>query len=143
MISSAANRRPWSASQGVVSDEFVTGNGLTSSTAPMISNLFPAGAKPASTGEVILWGYVDDPMSLPRRGRGTLAMVATLKRPPPEAAARHHAESQPASAGRKRFSSRPTPRLFRANIPSLSKSRSNPVLPSALVPVYRAGNQKT
>jgi len=83
MISSAANRRPWSASQGVVSDEFVTGNGLTSSTAPMISNLFPAGAKPASTGEVILWGYVDDPMSLPRRGRGTHEMVATLKRPPP------------------------------------------------------------
>ena len=40
MISSAANGRRWSASQEVVSDEFVadafaTGNGLTSSTAPM------------------------------------------------------------------------------------------------------------
>ena len=76
MISSAA-------SQGVVSDEFATGNGLTSLTAPMISNLFPAGANPASTGEVIFWGYLDDPMSLRRRGRGTHAMVATLKRPPP------------------------------------------------------------
>ena len=49
----------------------------------MISNLFPAGANPASTGEVIFWGYLDDPMSLRRRGRGTHAMVATLKRPPP------------------------------------------------------------
>jgi hypothetical protein len=76
MISSAA-------SQGVVSDEFATGNGLTSSTAPMILNLFPAGAKLTSTGEVILWGYVDDPMSLRRRGRVTHAVVATLKRPPP------------------------------------------------------------
>jgi hypothetical protein len=46
--------------QGVVSDEFATGNGLTSLTAPMMSNLFPAGAKRTSTGEVILWGYVDD-----------------------------------------------------------------------------------
>ena len=79
----AANGRRWSASQGVVSDEFATGNGLTSSTAPMISNLFPAGANLASTGEVILWGYVCDPMRLRRRGRGTHAMVATLKRPPP------------------------------------------------------------
>ena len=73
----------WSALQGVVSDEFATGNGLTASTAPMISNLFPAGANPASTGEVILWGYLCDPMSLLRRIRGTHAMVATLKRPPP------------------------------------------------------------
>ena len=77
-----------SASQGVVSGEFATGNGLTSSTAPMISNLFPAGANLASTGEVLLWGYVCDPMRLSRRGRGTHAMVATLKRPPPGAALR-------------------------------------------------------
>jgi len=42
--------------QGVVSDEFATGNGLVPLTAPMISNLFPAGANLASTGEVILWG---------------------------------------------------------------------------------------
>jgi len=69
--------------QGVVSGEFATGNGLTSLTAPMISNLFPAGANLASTGEVILWGYVCNPMRLLRRGRGTHAMVATLKRPPP------------------------------------------------------------
>ena len=83
MISSAANGRRWSASQRVVSDEFATGNGLTSSTAPMMSNLFPVGAKLTSTGEVILWGYLDDPMSLRRRVRGTQAMVATLKRPTP------------------------------------------------------------
>jgi hypothetical protein len=76
MISSAA-------SQGVVSDEFATGNGLASSTAPMILSLFPAGAKLTSTGEVILWGYLDDPMRLSRRSRGTQEMVATLKRPPP------------------------------------------------------------
>jgi hypothetical protein len=79
-----------SASQGVVSDEFAdqrrplaTGNGLTSSTAPMILNLFPAGANLASTGEVILWGYVCNPMTLLRRGRGIHAVVATLKRLPP------------------------------------------------------------
>jgi hypothetical protein len=55
----------------VVSDEFAdqrrplaTGNELTSLTAPMILNYFPAGANLASTGEVILWGYLDDPMSL-------------------------------------------------------------------------------
>jgi hypothetical protein len=83
MISSAANGRLWAASQRVVSDEFATGNGLTSSTAPMMSNLFPVGAKLTSTGEVILWGYLDDLMSLRRRVRGTQAMVATLKRPPP------------------------------------------------------------
>src|SRR5512134_2399163 len=51
----------------------------------MISNYFPAGANLASTGEVILWGYVCDPMSLWRRGRTPHAMVATLKRPPPPA----------------------------------------------------------
>ena len=61
---------------------FATGNELVPLTAPMISNLFPAGANPASTGEVILWGYVCNPMRLSRRGRGTQAMVATLKRPP-------------------------------------------------------------
>ena len=72
-----------SAPQGVVSDEFATGNGLTSLNAPIMSSLFPAGAKPASTGEVILWGYVSDPMMLLRRGRVIQAMVATLKRPPP------------------------------------------------------------
>ncbi len=72
--------------QGVVSGEFATGNGLTSATAPIMSSLFPAGANLASTGEVILWGYVCNPMRLSRRGRGTHAMVATLKRPPPEAA---------------------------------------------------------
>ena len=76
--------------QGVVSDEFAdqrrpvaTGNGPASLTAPMISNLCQAGANPASTGEVILWGYLDDLINLSRRGRGTHAMVATLKRPPP------------------------------------------------------------
>ena len=79
----APNGRPWSALQEVVSDEFATGNRLTSSTAPMISNLFPAGAKLTSTGEGILWGYLDDSMTLRRRGRVTHAMVATLKRPPP------------------------------------------------------------
>ena len=82
----AATKRPSRPLRGVVSDEFATGNRLVLLTAPMILNLFPAGAKPASTGEVILWGYLDDPMSLWRRGRGTQAMVATLKRPPPEAA---------------------------------------------------------
>jgi hypothetical protein len=51
-------------SQGVVSDEFATGNGLTSSTAPMILSLFPVGAYLTSTGEVILWGYVYNPMRL-------------------------------------------------------------------------------
>jgi hypothetical protein len=79
--------------RGVVSGEFAdqrrpfaTGNGLTSLTAPMILNLFPAGANLASTGEVILWGYVCNPMMSSRRGRVTQAMVATLKRPPPETA---------------------------------------------------------
>ena len=53
---------------GVVSDEFVadafaTGNGPFPLTAPMISSLFPAGAKPASTGEGLLWGCLGDPMS--------------------------------------------------------------------------------
>ena len=95
-----------SASQGVVSGEFATGNGLTSSTAPIILSLCPAGAKLTSTGEVTFWGYLCDPMSLRekaiemafsieeeprakarassrRRGRGTHVMVATLKRPPP------------------------------------------------------------
>jgi hypothetical protein len=74
----------------VVSGEFAdqrrplaTGNGLTSSTAPMILSLYPAGANLASTGEVILWGYLCNPMTLLRRGIGTQAMVATLKRPPP------------------------------------------------------------
>jgi hypothetical protein len=76
MISSAA-------SQGVVSDEFATGNGLTSLTAPIILNLSPAGANLTSTGDVILWGYVCNPMTFLRRGRGTHAMVATLKRPIP------------------------------------------------------------
>jgi hypothetical protein len=52
------------ASQGVVSEEFVTGISLTSSTSPMILVYFPAGANPASTGEVILWGYLCNPMSL-------------------------------------------------------------------------------
>jgi hypothetical protein len=86
----SANGRRCSASQGVVSGEFAdqrrplaTGNGLTSLTTPIILNLFPVGANPASTGEVIFWGYLDDPMILRRRGRGTHAMVATLKRPPP------------------------------------------------------------
>ena len=46
-------------------------------------NLCPVGANLSSTGEVILWGYVCDPMRLSRRGRCTQAMVATLKRPPP------------------------------------------------------------
>ena len=57
--------------QGVVSGEFAdqrrplaTGNRLISLTAPMMLNYFPAGANLASTGEVILWGYVCDPMSL-------------------------------------------------------------------------------
>jgi hypothetical protein len=71
------------APQRVVSGEFATGNGLTSATAPMMSSLFPAGANLTSTGAVILWGYVCNPMTLLRRGRGTHAMVATLKRPPP------------------------------------------------------------
>ena len=48
-----------------------------------MSSLFPAGANHTSTGEFILWGYVCNPMSLSRRGRGTQAVVATLKRPPP------------------------------------------------------------
>jgi hypothetical protein len=74
---------PSAASQGVVSGELATGNGLISSTAPMMLSLFPAGANLASTGEVFLWGYVCNPMRLSRRGRGTHAMVATLKRPPP------------------------------------------------------------
>ncbi len=43
---------------------FATGNGLASLTAPMILNLVPVGANLASTGEVILWGYLCDPMSL-------------------------------------------------------------------------------
>jgi hypothetical protein len=51
-------------SQGVVSGEFATGNGLASSTAPMMSNLFPAGANLTSTGEVILWGCLCNPMRL-------------------------------------------------------------------------------
>jgi hypothetical protein len=79
--------------RGVVSGEFAderrpfaTGNGPASATAPMMSSLFPAGANLASTGEVILWGYVYNPLRLSRRGIGTHAMVATLKRPPPEAA---------------------------------------------------------
>ena len=57
--------------QGAVSDKFAdqrrplaTGNRLTSSTAPIMSNLVPAGAKLILTGEVIRWGYVDDPMML-------------------------------------------------------------------------------
>jgi hypothetical protein len=81
--------------RGVVSDEFATGNEFVSLTAPMILNLFPAGANLTSIGEVILWGYLDDPMSLRRRGRGTHAMVATLKRLPPRAASEHHRESVP------------------------------------------------
>jgi hypothetical protein len=70
-------------SQGVVSGEFATGNGRASSTAPMMSNLFPAGANLTSAGEVILWGCVCNPMRLSRRVIVTHAMVATLKRPPP------------------------------------------------------------
>ena len=50
--------------RGVVSGEFATGNGLASLTAPMISNLFPAGANLTSTVEVILWGYLCNPMRL-------------------------------------------------------------------------------
>ena len=69
----------------MVSGEFATGNELASATAPMMLNLFPAGANLTSTGEVILWGYVCNPMMLLRRGSGTEAMVATLKRPPPGA----------------------------------------------------------
>jgi hypothetical protein len=46
--------------QGVVSDEFATGNGLTSSTAPMILNLRLAGARLSPTGEVIFWGYLSN-----------------------------------------------------------------------------------
>ena len=84
----------------MVSGEFATGNGLTSSTAPMISSLFPAGANLASTGEVILWGYVCNPMSLRRRARGNHAMVATLKRPPPEVASRGQSERLPPGAAR-------------------------------------------
>ena len=79
------SRRP---AQEVVSGEFATGSGLTSATAPMILNLFPAGANLTSTGEVVLWGYVCNPMRLLRRSRGTQAMVATLKRPPPGPASR-------------------------------------------------------
>ena len=71
------------APQGVVSGEFATGNGLTSSTAPIMSSLVPAGANLPSTGEVILWGCVCNPMRSLRRVRRTHAMVATLKRPPP------------------------------------------------------------
>jgi hypothetical protein len=68
MIYSAASQG------GVVSDEFVakafaTENGPPSSTALMISNLFPLGAKLTSTGEVILWGCLDDPMSLREKAR--------------------------------------------------------------------------
>jgi len=77
---------------GVVSGEFAdqrrplaTGNGLTSATAPMMLSLYPAGANLGLAGEVILWGCVCNPMRLSRRGRGTHAMVATLKRPPPPA----------------------------------------------------------
>ena len=69
--------------RGVVSGEFATGNGLTSSTAPIMSSLVPAGANLTSTGEVILWGCVCNRMRLLRRVRGTHTMVATLKRPPP------------------------------------------------------------
>jgi hypothetical protein len=68
--------------RGVVSGEFATGNGLASITAPMTSSLFPAGANLTSIGEVVLWGYVCNPMRLSRRVGGTHAMVATLKRPP-------------------------------------------------------------
>ena len=74
--------RGWSLTSSPLT-RFATGNGPASSTAPMISNLCQAGANPASTGEVILWGYLDDLINLSRRGRGTQAMVATLKRPPP------------------------------------------------------------
>ena len=80
---------PLAVFHGVVSGEFAdqrrplaTGNGLTSSTAPMILNLCSAGANLASTGEVLPWGYANDPMSFLRRVRGTHVMVATLKRPP-------------------------------------------------------------
>jgi hypothetical protein len=41
------------ASQGVVSGEFATGNGLASSTAPMILTLHQAGATLTSTREAI------------------------------------------------------------------------------------------
>jgi hypothetical protein len=71
------------ASQGVVSGEFATGNRLASSIAPVIPNVRQAGAKLPSTGEAIFGGFLNDLMSLLRRGRGTQAMVATLKRPPP------------------------------------------------------------
>ncbi len=57
---------PLAALQGVVSGEFATGNGLTSLTAPIILNYRPAGATLTSIGEVVLWGYVCDPMSLRR-----------------------------------------------------------------------------
>jgi hypothetical protein len=39
--------------QEEVSGEFATGNRLASITAPMMSNLFPAGANLTSNGEVI------------------------------------------------------------------------------------------
>jgi hypothetical protein len=83
MASSHRGQERAVASGGVVSGEFATGNGLTSATAPITSSLFPAGANLTSTGEVILWGYVGNPMRLSRRVRGTQAVVATLKRPHP------------------------------------------------------------
>jgi hypothetical protein len=72
----------------VVSSEFATGNGLTSFTAPIILNYCPAGANLASTGEVILWGCVCDPMSLSRRwrsnsGSGCDSEETTPRRRPP------------------------------------------------------------
>ena len=83
---------------GVVSGEFATGNGLTLATAPMMLNLFPAGANLTSIGEGRLWGYVCNPMTLLRRGSGTEAMVATLKRPhPPWGASR--GQTQDRSSG--------------------------------------------
>ncbi len=103
----ADQRRPLADQRRPLADQrrpLATGNGLTSLTAPMILSLRSAGANLTSIGEVLLWGYVDDPMSLrekatkmafsieeapcgrtgffTRRGRSTHVMVATLKRPP-------------------------------------------------------------
>ena len=77
--------------QGVVSGEFATGNGLTLSTAPMMSNLFPAGANLSSTGEGMPWGYVCDPMTLCEKATG---LAFSIEEAPCESTALLHAPWQ-------------------------------------------------
>jgi hypothetical protein len=56
----------------------------------MILNYFPAGAKLALTGEVILWGYLDDPMSLREKAN----RLFLWKNPVPQRGILHGAVSE-------------------------------------------------